>query len=364
MTRDFSSWSDDLAAEAQAAGLEDLMAPLSAREFFRLELGLYFLTQYMPGQPVTDLRHLLDRYIAPPEGTESSVRWPRHRLNKSARSGQWRLRLNEYSKVPAHLRLFEPADADAQRVVNSTVFRRRSSSHLPGREATYRAALASPVGYTPQTLHEPAPVGADLLFPRTDGSRTRFRFPNWVERPEEEALLRPRASRRRRPFSVTRDDLAQAAKEMDQLLRDDPRHRDDDYCGQLEKTVFARIDETAGTVSEGLGIFGIDGVAHVVGLMNSGKTTFNDILVKVAVGRGLRVGYLVASVGDALAKVRFFRSLGIRAGPPDRRLPLRGACRPLIGRPALRSRRPGVGSGRKMTPQASSSLMCASWNNW
>lgn len=92
------------------------MAPLSAREFFRLELGLFFLTQHVPGQPVTDLRHVLDGYLSPAAGTESSIRWLRHRMGKSARTGQWRVRLNEYCKIPAYLRLFELIDPGAQRV--------------------------------------------------------------------------------------------------------------------------------------------------------------------------------------------------------------------------------------------------------
>ncbi|MFD7532280.1 hypothetical protein ACFV8E_32575 [Streptomyces sp. NPDC059849] len=315
MTREVNSWSNELTEEAKAAGLEALMAPLSAREFFRLELGLFFLTQHMPGQPVTDLRHVLDGYLPPAAGTESSIRWLRHRMGKSARTGQWRVRLNEYCKVPAYLRLFELIDPGAQRVVSSSVFRRRGSDHLPGREKEYRAALATPVEYEPVTLHEPAPVGVDLLFRRADGSRVKVRFPDWVKPAEEEVLLHPRARRTRVPFSVTVEDMTQAAKEMDLQLQDSPRHRADDFAGRLESTVFARVDEKSATVTDGLGVFSIDGVAHVVGLMNSGKTTFNDIVVKVAVGRGLRVGYLVASVGDALAKVRFFRSLGIRAVP-------------------------------------------------
>ncbi|QZY15140.1 hypothetical protein [Streptomyces decoyicus] len=316
MAREVSAWSDHLVAEAKATGADALMQPLAVGEFFRLELGLFFLMRHMPGQSATVLRKVLDGYLIAGEETEPLVRNLRRRMGPTARSGQWRIRLNEYCKLPAHLRMFELESPSGRRVVSGSVFLPRGSALLPGREDAYRAALRDPVEYELRTVREPASPGAALWFRRRDNSTATLRVPDWVDTLREPARLHPRSQRARAPFpDVTEDDARQAAKEMDLLLRDDPRYCREDFSGRLENMVFAQVDREAGQLREGLGVFSIDGVAHVVGLMNAGKTTFNDILVKIAVDRGLKVGYLVSSVGNALAKVRFFKALGIRAVP-------------------------------------------------
>ncbi|MEU1906612.1 pPIWI_RE_Z domain-containing protein [Streptomyces hygroscopicus] len=315
MAREVSAWSDVLVKEAKSTGAAGEMEPMDVREFFRVELGLYFMTRYMPGQPARVLRQVLDGYLTT-EGTDPLIRNLRHRMGPTVRSGQWKLRLNDYCKVPAHLRMFALENPSARRVVPSGVFQPHGSSALPGREVAYRAALRDPVAYVIEPVRKPAPVGVPLWFKRRDRSVVRFRVPDWVATMAQAAPLRPRDQRTRRRFpDVTEDDARQAAKEMDLLLRDDARYCSENFSGRLEDMVFAHLDREAGELRDGLGVFSIDGVAHVVGLMNAGKTTFNDILVKIATDRGLKVGYLVASVGDALAKVRFFRALGIRAVP-------------------------------------------------
>ena len=66
----------------------------------------------------------------------------------------------------------------------------------------------------------------------------------------------------------------------------------------------------------GLTEFTIDGVDHIVGLMNSGKTTLTDLIViDGARNRGKRSCIVVGSVGDVYAKVSFLRALGIDAVP-------------------------------------------------
>ncbi|OIJ88460.1 hypothetical protein BIV25_37065 [Streptomyces sp. MUSC 14] len=316
MARDISAWSDPLVKEAEATGLKPLMQPLAPLEFFRVELGLYFLTESMPSQSVTVLRKVLDGYLSAGPDTAPLVRNLRRRMGPTARGGEWKVRLNEYCKLPSHLRMFELDNPDSRRVVHGSVFRPRGSAVLPGRAAAYRAALHDPVPYEMRPVREPAPAGAVLWFRRHDGRKERLRVPDWIDVAAKASLLHPKERRTRIPFPpVTDDDMKQAAKEMDRLLEDDPRYRGENFSGRLENMVFANVDALAGELRDGLGVFGIDGIAHVVGLMNSGKTTFNDILVKLSVDRGLKVGYLVSSVGGALAKVRFFRALGIRAVP-------------------------------------------------
>ncbi|MEJ8653777.1 hypothetical protein WKI65_38465 [Streptomyces sp. MS1.AVA.3] len=316
MARDISAWFEHLVKEAEATEAKSLMQPLAPREFFRVELGLYFLTEYMPGQSATVLRKVLDGYLSAGPDSAPIVRNLRRRMGPTARGGEWKVRLNDYCKLPDHLRMFELETPGVHRVVHGSVFRPRGSAVLPGRTEAYRAALHDPVPYEVNPAREPAPAGVALWFRRRDKRVERLRMPDWIDVAARESLLQPKERRTRAPFpDVTPDDLKQAAKEMDRVLEDDPRYCGENFSGRLEDMVFAGVDVDAGELRDGLGVFSIDGVAHVVGLMNSGKTTFNDILAKISVDRGLKVGYLVSSVGNVLAKVRFFRALGIRAVP-------------------------------------------------
>ncbi|MDH6130966.1 hypothetical protein P3T37_000333 [Kitasatospora sp. MAA4] len=319
MTRDITTWFDQLKVEADATGATDLVEPaLSMEEFFRVELGLLFMAEFLPGEAALLLRKVLDGYLVSPElGAESVVRAVRRRMGATARGGQWKLRLNAYCQVPVHLRLFEPENSSTLRAVNDTVFRRRGSAVLPGRQAAYRQAMTAPVAYVAERVHEPAPPGARVRFKRDDRSTVRLRLPDWLPAPAPMPLLAANTSRTRRLFPpMTEDDLRQVAKEASDLLSGHPRYRTENFTRRVDNLVFARPRwDDVGGLEEGLGVFAIDGVAHIVGLMNAGKTTFNDLLVKFAVDRGLRVGYLVTSVGNALEKVRFFRALGIDAIP-------------------------------------------------
>ncbi|MFA7763710.1 hypothetical protein [Streptomyces sp. NRRL S-448] len=316
MTRETEGWLEGLENKASSSGVAEAIEFLPVREFFRVELGLHFLSEYAPSEPATLLRKLLDGYALPGADTETVVRNVRRRMGPTARGGQWRLRLNDYCKVPAHLRLFELDQEAGTRVVHGSVFRRRGSSKLPEREQAYQDAMSAPVAYRLEKAHEPASPGMRVRFKRADGSIVRLRIPDWLDEAPPETRLEPKTSRTRRPFpQLTEDDFRQAAKEMDQRLSCSERYHTENFTGRVEKMVFSRTDREAGSLTEGLGIFDIDGIAHVVGLMNSGKTTFNDILVKICTDRGLKVGYLVSSVGNALDKVRFFRALGIDAVP-------------------------------------------------
>ncbi|SNX88550.1 hypothetical protein SAMN06272735_9006 [Streptomyces sp. TLI_55] len=254
MARDISGWNELLIKEAEDTGLKPQMEPLTPLEFFRVELGLYFLTEYMPSQSVTVLRKVLDGYLSA-AGPESAplVRNLRHRMGPTARGGEWKVRLNEYCKIPAHLRMFELETPDSRRVVHGSVFRPRGSAVLPGRAKAYRAALHDPVPYEMRRVRDPAPAGALLWFKRHDRIKERLRVPDWVAVAAKASLLQPKEQRNRAPFPpVTDDDMKQAAKEMDRLLEDDPRYCSENFSGRLENMVFASVDSSAGELRDGL----------------------------------------------------------------------------------------------------------------
>ncbi len=315
MVRMGSQWYEDLVTDLQQTGLDARLGDLSPAEFCQLELGLFYLEQHLTGQPVGALWTALNHYAdLGPTGLKV-VRRVRLRMGDAARGGQWRERLNEYRKVPVELRMFTTAGPPGHRVLNNTLFERYPSPHLPQREGVYRAALTDAVPYDIEPAHEPVPPGAECFFKRRDGAVESLRIPSWIQVAPPTARLAARASRVREPFPVTRDDLAQAFKEMDRALESHPQINDRDFERRFQNMTFSRVDQTAGRLLDGLGVFTVDGITHTVGLMNAGKSTLLDGLAFIGVQRGLRVGYVMPSISAALAKVRFLRALGIRAVP-------------------------------------------------
>ena len=315
MVRMGSQWYEDLVTDIRQTGLDARLGDLSPAEFCQLELGLFFLEQRLPGQSVGALWTVLNHYAQLGPGGLEVVRRVRLRMGDAARGGQWRERLNEYRKVPVELRMFTTAGPPGHRVLNDTLFTRYPSPHMPQREEVYRDALSSVVPYAAEPVHDPVPPGAECFFKRRDGATESLRMPSWIPVAPPAARLTARASRKRGPFPVTRDDLAQAFKEMDRALESHPEITDRNFEQRFENMTFSRVDQAAGRLVDGLGVFTIDEVAHTVGLMNAGKSTLVDGLAFIGVQRGLRVGYVMPSISAALAKVRFLRALGIRAVP-------------------------------------------------
>lgn len=315
MVRMGSQWYDDLVTDMQETGLDARLGDLSPAEFCQLELGLFYLDQHLAGQAVGALWTALNHYAdLGPGGLEVSRR-VRLRMGDSARGGQWRERLNEYRKVPVELRMFTTSGPPGHRILSGTLFERYPSPHLPHREDVYRAALTNAVPYAVGPEHQPVPPGAACFFKRRDGAVESLQIPSWVPAAPPATRLAARGSRVRQPFPVTREDLAQAFKEMDRALEAHPEISDRNFERRFENMAFSRVDEAGKRLVDGLGVFAIDGVAHTVGLMNAGKSTLLDGLGFIGVRRGLRVGYVMPSISAALAKVRFLRALGIRAVP-------------------------------------------------
>ncbi|WUH90405.1 hypothetical protein OG900_10025 [Streptomyces sp. NBC_00433] len=200
MAREIDAWQARLAEEAKATGVDALMDALPISEFFRVELGLFFLTRFLPGQPASVLRKVLDGYLSAGAGRATQLRNLRRRMGPTARSGQWRIRLNEYCQVPEHLRLFELDSLTARRVVPGSVFRARGSAVLPEREQVYQDALDDAVAYQSKVMRSPAPAGSQVWFTRKDQSVATLRVPDWIEDGGEPAALHVREQRTRRPF--------------------------------------------------------------------------------------------------------------------------------------------------------------------
>jgi hypothetical protein len=269
--RDASDWYSRLVKDLNAEGFpKDVMPPAG---FCRVELGLYFLAAYFPDEPVGVLQSVLSGYVRAGQDVEAVARRVRHRMGDVARRGYWRRLLNHYMRLPDSVRAFDRTDRSDRRVIDKTVFVPRPSAMCPDRDETYAAALADPLSYRKTGQSQEAEAGKRYQFPVQGG----FEFVHLPDRLPETGQVRALGTvveRAREPWHVSFDeDLSRAAKQIDALLEKRPDIRNRDWVRRLARLRLSLADPVSGDLCSGAGEFTIDGAEHVVGLMNSGKTT-------------------------------------------------------------------------------------------
>src|SRR5712691_5521903 len=233
-----------------------------------------------------------------------------------ARRGYWRKLLNQYMRLPDSVRWFDRTDDRSRRVNDETVFAVRPSSVCPLREDVYEAATTGPLSYRTGNQHPPAEAGKRYQFTAA-GATEYVRFPDRLPPVGPLAVMSPVPSRHREPWMVSFGrDLAPVAEWVDEQIADKPGITNRNWRKRLDDLRFSVADPASGQLQDLPEEFAIDGVEHIVGLMNSGKTTLTDLIVIDGVkNRSKRVCVVVGSVGDVYAKVSFLRMLGIDAVP-------------------------------------------------
>lgn len=313
--RDTSSWYEDLVPELEAAG-SALTDRLTVRDLVGLELGLFFLDEHFPGEPVGALWPLLSGYVSGPEGLRPVLRRLRHLMGDIARIGYWRHRLDRYRRVPLRLRGFERTDAEERRIGDRSTFRRLEPAVCSSRFEVYGRALDSPVAYVKNPARKPAIPGRTYTFKCRGGREEQVLIPDDVAPLPPPPALETQRERRRESWSIDLDDdLTPVAKEIDEILGGKPEVEDGDYVGRLRRMVFSRVDDASGSLDEERRDLTFDGVEHVVGLMNSGKSTLADLVTVERVRKGFHVTLVLRSVTDVYAKVSWLSHLGIDAVP-------------------------------------------------
>ena len=313
--RDSSSWRKDLLAELRQASFPEKVMPAEA--FCAVELGLYFLARHFPGEPVGVLQPLLSGYVAEPR-LEAEMRRVRHRMGDVARRGYWRRLLNHYTRVPPEWRCFERTDDPRRRVSDQTVFVPADTSYCPERTEAYDAALSEPMQYAQATRYPPAKAGKRYCFDLPGGRVEQVQLPEVLPPAPPVEPLPVVTDRTRQPWTISfRKDLEPTAKWIDKQLANRPDITNRNWEKRLNEDMrFSAVDPASLTLIDQPEEFGVDGIAHIVGLMNSGKTTLADLItvnrVKI---HGNRVCLVVSSVGDVFNKVSFLRTLGIEAVP-------------------------------------------------
>jgi hypothetical protein len=351
--RETSDWLAGLSKDLRAEGFpEEVMRPA---EFCRVELGLYFLSEYFPGEPVGVLQPVLSGYVRSAEDIDAVIRRVRHRMGDVARRGYWRKLLNQYMRLPDSVRAFDRTDDPGRRVVDATVFVARPSSVCPDRDDSYGAALADSLPYRMARLNPPAEPGKRYSFPVGDGV-DYVRLPDGLPAAGAPPRLAVASQRVREPWPVSfDDDLRPVARLIDKLLEDRPDITNRGWTKRLEKLRFSLADPDGGVLRDRPEGFTIDGTEHIVGLMNSGKTTLTDLItVDGVLNRGQ------ASLPGGQLRGRCLCQGVVPARPGDRRCPAdrsqfaRQACGQLLanqGRGSCRAdpRQPEpAGSGRRI----------------
>ncbi len=313
--RDTSSWRDNLMRQMRR---EQFPEAVMARDVFcQVELGLHFLTKHFPGEPAGALQPLLSGYIDLAPELVATARRVRHRMGDVARRGYWRKLLNHYLRVPSEWRYFARADGADEQVNDSTLFTVVGSARCHDRHTVFDAALVDPLQYTVNQPRPPAPAGRRYEFRTGDGIEV-LHLPATLPLAPPVARLPLVTHRTREPWTVSfAEDLLPTAQEIDGRLADKLHITNRNWHKRLTKQMrFGAVDRHGSGLIDNPDTFVLDGVAHIVGLMNSGKTTLTDAL---AINRVLeydnRVGMVLGSVGDVYAKVSFLRSLGIDAVP-------------------------------------------------
>jgi hypothetical protein len=309
-----SAWLARLAKDLRAHGFPEQVMPIA--EFCRVELGLYFLTRHFPGEPVGVLQPVLSGYVRGNEDIGAINRRVRHRMGDVARRGYWRKLLNQYTRLPDAVRGFERTDDPTRRVNDNTVFTARPSSVCAGRDDTYAAALADPLTYRAPGQHLPAEAGKTYAFAAAGGTEY-VRLPDRLPSASSLPLMSPVPARRRERWVVSfAKDLAPVAEWIDEQLAGRPDITNRNWKKRLDELRFSVADPSTGQLRNEPEDFTIDGLEHVVGLMNSGKTTLADLVTIDGVrNRSKRICLVVNSVSDVYSKVSFLRVLGIHAVP-------------------------------------------------
>ncbi|MGA5298902.1 hypothetical protein ACPCHT_03190 [Nucisporomicrobium flavum] len=314
--RDSSSWCTALVSELADGSFPE--SGMDASAFCAVELGLSFLHRYLPGEPVGSLQALLSGYVRVGDDTDAVVRRVRHRMGDVSRRGYWRTMLNRYMAIPQQWRIFKPTGDTGARVGDSASFELIGSVYCPERRIAYDAAMTEPLEYRPAGSWPPAEAGGRYSFRTGQDREIHVQLPRALPSPRPVAAIVPRPRRVREPWDISfPDDLERTARWVDDVLAARPEVTNRDWERRLRENIrFSAVVSGRRNLVDRPATFRIDGLVHMVGLMNSGKTTLTDL---IAIDRvrfhGNRVGVVVSSVSDVLAKVGFFRTLGINAVP-------------------------------------------------
>lgn len=329
--RDTTSWrkqlckalrnSDDL-KEYVVYGLPNADAKAQFREIMRLaqliadvELGLTLLQEVAPEEPATSIEALLKGYRFPVEQLQCEDNWQlvqKGRFYLIRRKGrQWLRSLSEYINLPEILRIYSLTEVDQvpQLIPSSTyptrlqLYRQTLLTTPPHKKREVKLATEgrwyakiSQNGHSPVEIPIHIPQAVANIAPNSLVSFHRTRA---ADNPQH---------------TVTFDKLLLAAQQMDRQLADSGQ-KQENYHSRLLGIEVQLYDAYSDDFCRGSSLT-LEGIIHIVGLLNVGKSTLLEILIYHFAKQGYRCALIV---NDVVAAVRiaslFWHKLGIPATP-------------------------------------------------
>ncbi len=276
-----------------------------------MELGLTLLQEVAPEEPATSVEALLKGYRFPVEQLQSDRNWQiiqNARFYLIQRKGrQWLRVLQEYINLPEIIRIYSLEDArDVPQLIPSSIYPNRL-------EEIYRPTLLK----TPQ--HRQRKV--NLVTEGRWYAKISQKGNSPIDIPKEVANIAPSSvvslhrtrTQQNPPCSVTREELILAAQEMDDKLSQFGQQ--ENYRNRLENILFQLYDAESNNFHQGNQL-NFEGLIHIVGLLNVGKSTLLEILIYLLAKQGYRCGLMVNDVATAVRLASLFcHKLEIPAAP-------------------------------------------------
>ncbi len=315
--RDTNSWRRELRRTLTKHQLE-IEIHLKFAKFCDIELGLYLLSQLVPGARADSLWVLLTGYQFPiPEShhwSEQQKRMlgnARHILTQFRGEFNWRKALECYRLVDERLRGYE-IDAEFNQ------FSQRNVSIASNRSQVYANALTKRLPYSHKALRWV--TEAALYKCESD------RYQATVEIPEE-LIFQPPASHNlagrteREPIVVTWNELKETARWMDSILcpelveSEDESKRKQTWEYRLSRVALELFEDGSVTLTRSQTLT-LSGLIHLIGMVSSGKSTLMIVLtVLLAIKYRLHVTIVVGDVINALEQAKIFQKLDIKVAP-------------------------------------------------
>lgn len=305
--RDTSYWRKNL--EKQLANAWQQQAQLRIGSFLDIELGLWALSQLLPGEPASGLWVILTGY---PFAEGSAAIWgdEQHQMLASLRHllpfyrsrRPWRLALADYRTMPQELRGY---DIDTE----LSQFQQRTATLATKRWQTYAKVLQQPPPHKRTSVCW-APAGHYTFL--TDHYRASVSIPNDLPLPPHPQPHPLDGSATRPSYTITLDELRQTAAWMDEQLQ--AQGEQSTWAQRITRVGLTLFNHDRSALADSASLT-IKGMTHLVGMVGAGKSTLMDIAAVCLAQRGLHITLVVGDVISALDRAMLFRRLGLDATP-------------------------------------------------
>jgi hypothetical protein len=301
--REWNRWHAHLSKKL--ASVEDLPFPKEdCPRFIEIEYCLRLREHLTPEQPCGDVWTLLTGYSIPGVNDTPEKRRicliARHRVRYLRTATSWRQWLSWYADQRADLRLY---DVDLQ---TGSCQQRMPLTFMPERIETYDAAIELVPRHRQRSANWAQ--AKDYVF-SIMGETYSVRIPNYLTQlnaPSTVQELPP--SKEREPLEISLDDLERIASFLQQR---DPQG---DWVNRVGKLSVDLIQQ--GCLHQRSRRFTIDGIFHLIGMVDAGKSTLIFVLTcYLVIERHLHVTLVLNTVAESIHMAATLRRIGIRATP-------------------------------------------------